>query len=113
MINPAHLRIETMASGHLTLVLCQNADWSGFESFARDFLAAHSGTVIDRADSAVERVWTVAIGNAKLWLAFDDFQARFEINAKDAAGDAAVRALAQTLGLQNSGLQNLGLPDAR
>ena len=99
MIDPAHLRIETMASGHLTLVLRQNADWADFESFAHDFLAAHDGVVVDRADSAVERVWTVTIGHATLWLAFDDFQARFEINSKDAAGDTTVRALAQTLGL--------------
>jgi len=56
MIDPAHLHIETMESGHLTLVLRENADWADFESFARDFLAAYGGGIVDRADSAVERI---------------------------------------------------------
>ena len=46
MIDPTHLRIETMASGHLTLVLRENASWADFEIFAPQFLAAHGGTVV-------------------------------------------------------------------
>jgi hypothetical protein len=98
MIDPAHLRIEIMTSGRLTLVLRENASWADFEIFAPQFLAAHGGTVIDRADSPVERVRTVKFGSAEVWLAFDDAMARFEINSKDAAGDACVRRLAQKLG---------------
>ena len=64
MIDPAHLRIETMASGHLTLVLRENASWADFEIFAPQFLAAHGGTVVHKADSPVERVWTVKFGGA-------------------------------------------------
>jgi hypothetical protein len=100
MIDPKHLRIETMSSGNLTLVLRENADWYDFESFALKFLAAHGGKVVDRADSPVERVWNVTIGDATVWLAFDDYFARFEINAQDEAGDQVVRELERTLGLQ-------------
>jgi hypothetical protein len=101
MIDPAHLRIETMESGHLTLVLREDAAWTDFEIFAPQFLAAHGGILVDRADSPVERVWTVKFGDAEVWLAFDDLMARFEINSKDAAGDACVRRLAEKLGMES------------
>jgi hypothetical protein len=101
MIDPAHLRIETMASGRLTLVLRENASWADFEIFALRFLAAHGGTLADRADSPVERVWTVRFGDAEVLLTFDDAMARFEIDSKDAAGDDCVRRLTQMLGMES------------
>jgi hypothetical protein len=101
MIDPAHLRIETMASGHLTLVLREDASWADFEIFAPQFLAAHGGVPIEKADSPVERVWTVTLDGAALWLAFDDYAARFELNARDAEGDAVLKALAARLGLRD------------
>ena len=100
MIDPAHLQIETMASGHLTLVLRENASWADFEFFAPQFLTAHGGTVVHKADSPVERVWTVKFGDAQVWLSFDDALARFEIDANDTAGDACIRRLAQKLGIE-------------
>jgi hypothetical protein len=98
-IDPAHVRIEQMASGHLTLVLREQACWEDFEGFANDFLSTVGGTAQSRVDSPVDRVWTVRIGGAEVWLAFDDPGACFEINAKDAAGDACVRTLAAQFGL--------------
>jgi hypothetical protein len=97
VIDPAHLRIEPMASGHLTLILRERADWADFETFANDFVTMTGGRILCRADSPVERVWDVTIRGANLWLAFDDYEGRFEINAKDATGDDVVRALAAEL----------------
>ena len=87
-----------MASGHLTLVLRENAAWEEFGAFATGFLAEVGGMVLSRADAPVDRVWTVQIGSAEVWLAFDDLMARFEINARDEAGDACVRALVKRFG---------------
>jgi hypothetical protein len=102
VIDPAHLRIEPMASGHLTLVLRENAVWEEFAAFAEAFLVEVGGMVVSRLDGPVDRVWTVRIGGAEIWLAFDDPTARFEINARDDAGDACVQALAKRFGMQGS-----------
>jgi len=98
-IDPAQVRIERMASGHLTLVLREQACWEDFEAFANDFLATVGGSTESRVDSPVDRVWTVRIGGAEVWLAYEDLLARFEIDARDDAGDACVRTLAARFGL--------------
>ena len=87
-------RLESMASGHLTLVLRDNVDWSAFESFAKDFLSVHGGEALSRADTPVERVWTVQLRGVKFWLSFDDFHNRYELNARDDEGDKILSALA-------------------
>ena len=102
MIDPAHLRIETMGSGHLTLVLREDASWSDFEIFAPRFLTEHGGTVVDKADSPVDRIWTVQLDGAKLSLVLDDYMARFELDARDAAGDAVLSTLAAKLGVRKT-----------
>jgi hypothetical protein len=98
IVDPAHVRIEQMASGHLTLVLREQAVWEDFEAFANGFLDAIGGATVSRVDSPVDRVWTVRIGGAEVWLAFEDLLARFEIDARDDAGDACVRTLAARFG---------------
>jgi hypothetical protein len=93
MIDPAHLHLETMASGHLTLVLREGAEWGEFGAFATGLMARLDGEVVSRADSPVERVWTVRVRGVDLWLAFDDWHHRYEFNSRDDAGDALLATL--------------------
>jgi hypothetical protein len=87
-----------MASGHLALILLEDAGWEGFEAFACGLVERLGGEVLERNDTPVERVWSVRIGAAAVWLAYDDAFARYELNARDAEGDALVLKLATTLG---------------
>jgi hypothetical protein len=97
-IHPDHVRLERMASGCLSLILREEADWSDFDAFAAELLALVDGQVLSRADSAVERVWTVRVRGQELWLAFDDWHHHFELSARDSDGDDILRALAAELG---------------
>jgi hypothetical protein len=90
-------RIERMASGNLTLIL-REGEWEAFDTFADDFLRQVGGAVISRADSPVERVWSVRIRGEDFWLAFDDWHHHYELSARSERGNAIVTALAAELG---------------
>jgi hypothetical protein len=93
-----HLRLERMASGHLALVLRERADWDGLDDLADELLRIVGGLITSRADSPVERVWTVRIGGEDFWLAFDDWQGRTELAARGARGDAILTAMLEAFG---------------
>jgi hypothetical protein len=91
-----------MASGRLSLILREGAEWGGFEQFANGFLSSVGGEVVSRADSPVERVWTVRVRGETFWLAFDDWHGRTELSAQSVGGDAVLTALAAELGAAHS-----------
>ena len=92
----AAVKLERMASGHLNLVLRERGDWAGFDAFANEFLSKVDGELICRVDSPVDRVWTVRIGGEEFWLAFDDWQACYELSSRSVLGDAIIESLAST-----------------
>jgi hypothetical protein len=55
------LEIRLMASGDESLLLTERVGWEAFPMFAETILGFVEGTVVDRADTPVERVWTVRI----------------------------------------------------
>jgi hypothetical protein len=87
-----------MASGHLTLILREGGGWHGFEAFADAFLSPLGAAATSRADSPVDRVWTVHIRGEEFWLAFDDWHNRYELSARSAEGDAILTELAAQYG---------------
>jgi hypothetical protein len=84
------LEVEPMASGYRSLRLTRSVPWKRFSAYAESLIRALEGTVLDRADSSVERVWSVTIGGNQYWLTFDDFALGVSLDARDAAADAAV-----------------------
>jgi Protein of unknown function (DUF3630) len=97
LIDPAHLRLDRMATGQLSLVLREGAAWSEFATFATEFLALCDGQVLSRADSPVERVWSVRIRGQDFWLAYDDWHGRYELDARSTAASAVAEDLAAEL----------------
>jgi|SRR5262245_34638419 len=91
-------RVERMVSGNLSLILREAAQWEEFDVFASEFLARFGGALLSRADSAVDRVWTVRIRGEDFWLAFDDLYSHYELSARTDRGDIVVVALAAQFG---------------
>jgi hypothetical protein len=82
------LAFEPMASGHRSLRLTTEISWDAFAGYAQEIVDTLGGTVLDRVDSPVERVWTVAIDGARFWLALDDFGLGVSLDARDAKAGA-------------------------
>ena len=57
----------------MSLSLTQSLRWSEFPEYAETLAAALDGRILSRADSPVERVWTILIRGQEYWLAFQDY----------------------------------------
>jgi hypothetical protein len=91
------LEIEPMASGHRSLRLTRAVAWEDFGPYAEAVVRALDGTVLDRADSPVERVWIVRICAGTYWLSFDDFALGVSLDSRDAAADAQIEDIRRRL----------------
>jgi len=67
------LRLEAMASGDESILLSERVVWEEFPAYASALAGLVGGRIIDEADSAAERVWTVSIGGQRFFLAYDDY----------------------------------------
>jgi hypothetical protein len=91
------LEIEPMASGHRSLRLTRAVAWEDFGPYAESVARALGGSVLSRADSPVERVWTVQIGEGKYWLSFDDFGLGVSLDSRDSVADAHIEDIRSRL----------------
>jgi hypothetical protein len=91
------LAFEPMASGHRSLRLTTAVSWESFADYAEEIVETLGGSVLDRVDSPVERVWTVRIDGAWFWLALDDFGLGVSLDARDAKGDTALDGIRSRL----------------
>ena len=64
---------STMASGNLSLTICEETTWESFPSEATAFIKKVGGRILFRCDTPVERIWQVVIRWRPFWLAFDDY----------------------------------------
>ena len=87
------LEFEPMASGHRSLRLTRTVDWDGFAPYAEFVVRALGGSVLSRADSPVERVWSVRVGEGKYWLSFDDFALGVSLDSCDEIADAQIEGI--------------------
>jgi len=95
------LVVRKMASGDLSLLLTDRVDWETFPDYANAVLRVLGGTVVERADSPVERVWTVSIGGALFWLAHDEVGV--SLDSKSTASSSFISSIQQTLLRHRSG----------
>ena len=91
------LELEGMASGELSLRLTETISWEAFPGYAKRILKLLGGTIQDRADSPVERVWSVEIDGASFWLAFDDFALGVSLDPQDPRAGALIREIRERL----------------
>jgi hypothetical protein len=78
-----------MASGRQSLRLTTAVSWSAFPAFAHAVVALLRGSVLEKADTPVERVWTVELDGERFYIAFDDFA--LGISLDPLTDEAAVR----------------------
>ena len=82
------LELEPMASGEPSLRLSTRVTWEEFASYAPAVVGLLGGRIIDRADSAPERVWTAIIEGQHFWISFDDFALGVSLDPQNhAAGE--------------------------
>jgi len=77
------LELETMASGEQSLRLTAKVPWEKFPAYATRVVDLLGGTIQDRADSPVERVWGVTVLGRPFWLSLDDFGLGISLDPRD------------------------------
>ena len=101
------LEIETMASGHRSLRLTRAVAWEEFAAYAESVLRTLNGSVLHKADSPVERVWSVKIDDGQYWLSFDDFGLGVSLDSCDAAADDQIERIRSKL-IEMAGTRQAG-----
>lgn len=91
------LELEPMASGNRSLRLSTRVTWEEFASYAPAVVRLLGGSIIDRADSAPERVWTVVVSGHRFWIAFDDLALGVSLEAQDGAADTLIPTIREKL----------------
>jgi hypothetical protein len=89
------LVVQEMASGNASLVLTERVDWESFQVYAEAVLQLIGGSVVERVDSPVERVWTVTVGGELFWLAHDEVGTSLDSQSLEAS--LLIPAIRQTL----------------
>jgi hypothetical protein len=91
------LELQSMSSGDQSLRLTTRVEWDAFPSYASSVSSLLGGTIVDRADTVVERVWTARIRGAAFWVSFDDFGLGVSIVPKDERASSLILGIRETL----------------
>jgi hypothetical protein len=91
------LRVESMASGDLSLRLTECIGWEDFPGYAETVVGWLGGVIAARADSAAERVWDVRIQGQRFWLALDDFGLGVSLDSQDAEASIRIECIRRDL----------------
>lgn len=86
-----------MASGLESLRLTRQITWEEFGRYADALIGMLDGQVDGKADSPVERVWSVTIQGAAFAMAFDDFGLGVSLDPKDEDGARLIPRIRNTL----------------
>jgi hypothetical protein len=97
------LELESMASGDQSLRLSTEVTWEEFESYAPRVVSLLGGQIVDRADSAPERVWTAIIDGQRFWISFDDFALGVSLDPQDHGAGALIPKIREKLLLCRAG----------
>ena len=91
------LSFESMASGARSLRLTRAVSWEAFPSYAEALARVLDGEILDRADSAAERVWSLAVDGGLFWLACDDFQLGISLEPREDRAAARIQGIRDEL----------------
>ena len=89
------LVVQEMASGNTSLALTERVDWESFQVYAEAVLQLIGGSVVERVDSPLARVWTVTVGGELFWLAHDEVGVSLDSQSHEAS--LLIPAIRQTL----------------
>jgi hypothetical protein len=89
------LLVREMASGDSSLLLTDQIPWESFPDYADTVLQLVDGSVVDRVDGPIERVWTVRIGGQLFWFAFDEVGV--SLDSKSHESSLLISSIQQTL----------------
>ena len=90
-MDPNTWKVQTMASGNLSLEIDPNMSWEHFPAAARAFLSQVRGTRLLKLDTPVERLWIVLVGFRPFWLAVDEMG--MSLDAITKSGNKVILAL--------------------
>jgi len=91
------LQLEPMASGNQSLRLSAQVTWQAFAAYAPAIAALLGGSIVERADSPAERVWTAEIEGERFWISFDDFGLGVSLGPQDTAAAALIPHIREQL----------------
>lgn len=94
---PDRLDLEIMASSYQALRLSKRVRWEEFASYAEALVSSLGGTIVNRAESAAERVWTITVRGGTFWVAFDDCGLGVSLDPQDAEAARLVPGIRETL----------------
>jgi hypothetical protein len=89
------LVVRQMASGESSLLLTDRVPWESFPGYAEAVLRIVGGSIVERVDSPVERIWTVLIEDQLFWLAHD--QVGVSLDSKSRESSLLIRSIRETL----------------
>jgi hypothetical protein len=89
------LEIREMASGDSSLLLSERVAWESFPAYAEAVSRLIGGSVVDRADSPVERVWTIDVRGNLFWLAHDEIGV--SLDSKSGGSSSLIPSIQQAL----------------
>lgn len=67
------VRLEVVRGSSNNLALSEHLAWQDFPRYAETITTVIGATVNDRADSPVERVWSIDVRGHPYWLGYDDY----------------------------------------
>ena len=91
------LRLEPMASGSQALLLSERVGWEAFPSYVAALARLLGGSIVDKADSAAERVWTAVIEGQSFLISYDDYPVGVSIEPQDEGAAALIPTIRERL----------------
>lgn len=87
------MRLSETATGRPEIVISEGVDYHSFEQHALPFLEQHKMTILQKIDSADQRMWIVEYGGQELCISWDGWFCELTVMAWAGTLDDAVRAL--------------------
>jgi hypothetical protein len=91
------LELEQMASGDRNIRLTLSVTWDDFGPYATALIRSLDADLVHKADSPVERVWSISIGGRQYWLSFDDFGLGVSLAPCDTEANDSIETIRQRL----------------
>jgi hypothetical protein len=91
------LHLEPMASGHQALVLSHRVTWEAFPSYAPALAGLLGGKIVDKADSAAERLWTAVIEGQRFFISYDDYPFGVSLEPRDDGAATLISTIRERL----------------